>query len=64
MGCFGVNVLYISMEVFMKKVLIGSVGLGRLDLRHAENIAGKIQNAELVARYDVDKTLLKTASPQ
>jgi myo-inositol 2-dehydrogenase/D-chiro-inositol 1-dehydrogenase len=50
------------MEVFMKKVRIGSVGLGRLGLRHAENIAGKIQNAELVALCDVDKAKMEEAA--
>ncbi|MFP3043723.1 inositol 2-dehydrogenase [Treponema primitia] len=39
----------------MDKVRIGSVGLGRLGLQHAENIAGRIQNAELIAICDVDK---------
>ncbi|WP_010263551.1 inositol 2-dehydrogenase [Treponema primitia] len=39
----------------MGKVRIGSVGLGRLGLQHAENIAGRIQNAELIAICDVDK---------
>jgi len=42
----------------MKKIRIGSVGLGRLGLRHAENIAGKIQNAELAALCDVDRKKL------
>ncbi|MDR0719553.1 MAG: Gfo/Idh/MocA family oxidoreductase, partial [Treponema sp.] len=42
----------------MKKVRIGSVGLGRLGLRHAENIAGRMQNAELAALCDVDKAKL------
>ncbi|MDR0561644.1 MAG: inositol 2-dehydrogenase [Spirochaetaceae bacterium] len=42
----------------MDKVRIGSVGLGRLGLRHAENIAAKIQNAELVALCDVDNAKL------
>ncbi|AEF84999.1 inositol 2-dehydrogenase [Treponema primitia ZAS-2] len=43
----------------MDKVRIGSVGLGRLGLQHAENIAGRIQNAELVALCDVDKPKLE-----
>ncbi len=42
----------------MLKIRIASVGLGRLGLRHAENIASKIQNAELAALCDVDKTKL------
>jgi myo-inositol 2-dehydrogenase/D-chiro-inositol 1-dehydrogenase len=46
----------------MNKVRIGSVGLGRLGLAHAENIAGRIQNAELAALCDVDqKKLSETA---
>jgi myo-inositol 2-dehydrogenase/D-chiro-inositol 1-dehydrogenase len=46
----------------MEKVRIGSVGLGRLGLRHAENIAGKIQNAELAALCDVDTAKVKDAA--
>lgn len=42
----------------MKTLRIGSVGLGRLGLRHAENIAGKIQNAELTALCDLDEAKL------
>ncbi|MDR2392891.1 MAG: inositol 2-dehydrogenase [Treponema sp.] len=38
----------------MNKVKIGSVGLGRLGLRHAVNIASRIQGAELAALCDVD----------
>jgi myo-inositol 2-dehydrogenase/D-chiro-inositol 1-dehydrogenase len=38
----------------MNKVRIGTVGLGRLGLRHAENIASRIQGAELAALCDVD----------
>lgn len=46
----------------MKKVRIGSVGLGRLGLQHAENIANRVRNAELVALCDVDqKKLNETA---
>lgn len=44
----------------MEKVRIGSVGLGRLGTRHAENLASKIPNAELVALCDVDAGRLKT----
>ncbi len=47
----------------MKKVRIGSIGLGRLGLQHAENIASKIEHAELVALCDMNKDLLeKTAN--
>ena len=46
----------------MKKIKIGSVGLGRLGLQHAENIAAKIQGAELTALCDLDTVKLnKTA---
>ena len=43
----------------MNKVRIGSAGLGRLGLRHAENIASRIQNAELAAICDVDRPKLE-----
>ena len=46
----------------MKRVRIGSVGLGRLGLAHAENIANRIQNAELAALCDVDAAKLKEAA--
>jgi myo-inositol 2-dehydrogenase/D-chiro-inositol 1-dehydrogenase len=38
----------------MKKVRIGSVGLGRLGYEHAVNIATKIPQCELRAVCDVD----------
>jgi myo-inositol 2-dehydrogenase/D-chiro-inositol 1-dehydrogenase len=41
------------------KVRIGSVGLGRLGLRHAENIASRIQGAELTALCDLDTPKLE-----
>jgi myo-inositol 2-dehydrogenase/D-chiro-inositol 1-dehydrogenase len=43
----------------MNNIRIGSVGLGRLGIRHAENIAGRIQNAELTALCDVDAAKLE-----
>lgn len=46
----------------MKKIRIGSVGLGRLGTKHAENIATKIPNAELIALCDVDAERLKAES--
>lgn len=48
----------------MKKttVRIGSVGLGRLGLQHAENIATRIKHAELVALCDVDEAKLQETS--
>ncbi len=46
----------------MNKIKIGSVGLGRLGLRHAENIAARIENAELAALCDLNREMLdKTA---
>jgi myo-inositol 2-dehydrogenase/D-chiro-inositol 1-dehydrogenase len=43
----------------MNKVRIGSVGLGRLGLQHAANVASRIQHAELAALCDVDAAKLK-----
>ena len=43
----------------MKKIRIGSVGLGRLGLQHAKNIASKISGAELTALCDMDEKKLK-----
>lgn len=43
----------------MEKVRIGSVGLGRLGMRHAENVASKIPEARLDALCDVDEARLK-----
>jgi myo-inositol 2-dehydrogenase/D-chiro-inositol 1-dehydrogenase len=42
----------------MDKVRIGSVGLGRLGLRHAQNIASKVSNATLEAICDVSADAL------
>lgn len=44
----------------MKKVRVGTVGLGRLGTQHAENIATLIPNAELVAICDVDADRVKS----
>ncbi|MDP3177228.1 MAG: inositol 2-dehydrogenase [Spirochaetaceae bacterium] len=46
----------------MRAVKIGSVGLGRLGLRHAENIATRTRNAELVALCDLDRDRLAAAA--
>lgn len=46
----------------MKKIRIGSVGLGRLGLQHAENIASRIVNGELTALCDLNKPLLEETS--
>ena len=46
----------------MKKVRIGSVGLGRLGLQHAQNIASRMQNVELTALCDVDKPKLDSVA--
>jgi myo-inositol 2-dehydrogenase/D-chiro-inositol 1-dehydrogenase len=43
----------------MDRVRIASVGLGRLGLRHAENVAARIPNAELVALCDINEKALK-----
>ncbi len=42
----------------MRTIRIGSVGLGRLGLAHAENIATKIMHAELTALCDLNGDLL------
>ena len=42
----------------MRTINVGSVGLGRLGLRHAENIAARIQGARLTALCDLDETKL------
>ncbi|MDR1505747.1 MAG: inositol 2-dehydrogenase [Treponema sp.] len=46
----------------MNSVKIGSVGLGRLGLQHAVNIAGRVQHAGLAALCDVDEARLKDAA--
>ncbi|MDR2768892.1 MAG: inositol 2-dehydrogenase [Treponema sp.] len=46
----------------MNKIRIGSVGLGRLGLQHAVNIASRVQHAELAALCDVDAAKLKEAA--
>jgi len=43
----------------IKKIKIGSVGLGRLGLKHAENIATKLLHTELTALCDLDEVKLK-----
>lgn len=42
----------------MKKIKIGSAGLGRLGYEHACNLAREVVNAELAAICDVDQALL------
>ena len=44
----------------MKKIRIGSIGLGRLGYEHAVNIATRVSGAELKALCDVDKEKLET----
>ncbi len=46
----------------MNKLKIGSVGLGRLGIRHAENIAVKLQHAELTALCDINESLLNATA--
>ena len=48
----------------MKKVKIGSVGLGRLGYEHACNIANLIPGAELVALCDVDEKRVKEVAAE
>lgn len=43
----------------MNKVRIGSAGLGRLGLRHAENLANRVRNAELTALCDVNEAAVR-----
>jgi len=43
----------------MKKIKVGAIGLGRLGLQHAENIAFKIPNAELTAICDMNEEKLQ-----
>lgn len=46
----------------MKKIRVGSIGLGRLGYEHAKNIATRVPGAELAALCDVDvKKLNETA---
>ena len=42
----------------MKKLKIGSVGLGRLGIQHAENIATRLISTELTALCDLDEKIL------
>ena len=46
----------------MKQIKIGSVGLGRLGERHAENLAQKINGVELLALCDMDDKKLNIVS--
>ncbi len=46
----------------MGDIKIGSVGLGRLGLRHAENIARRVIGAELTALCDKDTVKLNSAA--
>lgn len=46
----------------MKKIKTGIVGLGRLGMRHAENLALRINGAELTAICDMDKDKLNKAA--
>ncbi len=44
------------------RVKLGTVGLGRLGLRHAENIAARIEGAELYAICDTDTSRLNSVA--
>lgn len=48
----------------MKKIKIGSVGLGRLGYEHARNLAFSVPGAELAAICDVDETHLKEVAAE
>ena len=48
----------------MKKVKIGSVGLGRLGYEHACNIANLVPGAELTALCDVDEKRVKEVAAE
>ena len=48
----------------MKKVKIGSVGLGRLGYEHAKNIAVSVPGAELAALCDVDAARLRAVADE
>ena len=46
----------------MKEVRIGSVGIGRLGLTHAQNIAARVPGAKLTALCDLDTDRLQTVA--
>ncbi|MDR1913441.1 MAG: Gfo/Idh/MocA family oxidoreductase, partial [Clostridiales bacterium] len=48
----------------MKKVRIGSIGLGRLGYEHAKNISSMVPNAELAALCDVDTDKLAVVAEE
>lgn len=48
----------------MKKIKIGSIGLGRLGYEHACNMASMIPEAELVALCDLNEELLKKTAEE
>jgi len=48
----------------MKKIRIGSIGLGRLGYEHAANIATRVPGAELAALCDVDQEKLAAVSAE
>lgn len=48
----------------MKKIQIGSIGLGRLGYEHATNIATRVPGAELAALCDVDEEKLKATAAE
>lgn len=48
----------------MRKIKIGSVGLGRLGYEHAQNIANRIPNAELLALCDVNESRLQEVAAE
>src|SRR6056297_1594539 len=46
-----------------EQIRFGSVGLGRLGYKHAENLAFRIPNAHLVCVCDIDEAKLKEVQP-
>ena len=45
----------------MKKVRVGMVGLGRLGMKHAENLAFRVNGAELAAVCALEKERVEAA---
>lgn len=48
----------------MEKLKVGSIGVGRLGYQHAENVAYRIPNAELIAVCDINKERAKEVAKQ
>jgi myo-inositol 2-dehydrogenase/D-chiro-inositol 1-dehydrogenase len=48
----------------MKRLRVGAIGVGRLGFQHAENVAYRIPNAELVAVCDINEEHAKNVAKQ